>query len=403
MLSPNSHCQPCLACTRNCFDFQPQVAQQADLHDADARWSQPRRLFASALPGFVLGFFTVLDEPSLSTEETYGRLALFVLGSVGGFFVLETVLGISSGLVTALWGAVALHVFYWFSSHTFGDALSSLFGLGDLDWLRWPILSVLAPLTHRLAGPHLLVRAPLPRRDRHGPGHRPRHAGGAAAAGRLAAPGRRRRSRSSSATVAVPADAGQSVLEIAEGCGLAIEAGCRMGVCGSDPVAILEGAEHLSEPEDEERSTLRRLGLAPNTRMACCARVQDGAVAVSLTPERGAPDAGDRPVDYDRSITSVVVLGTGIAGVTAADFVRRGHPDCEIHLVGAGAAPALQPDGHLAHRLRPVRDERASTSSTSSGTTTTGSPPGSTPSPPRSTWPAAACCSAPGSGSSSTG
>jgi len=29
-----------------------------------------------------------------------------------------------------------------------------------------------------------------------------------------------------------------------------------------------------------------------------------------------------------------VVLGTGIAGVTAADFVRRGHPDCEVHLVG---------------------------------------------------------------------
>ncbi|MGW4248504.1 NAD(P)-binding protein, partial [Nocardia sp. NPDC004722] len=32
---------------------------------------------------------------------------------------------------------------------------------------------------------------------------------------------------------------------------------------------------------------------------------------------------------------SVVVIGSGIAGVTAADFIRRGHPDCEIHLVGA--------------------------------------------------------------------
>ena len=30
----------------------------------------------------------------------------------------------------------------------------------------------------------------------------------------------------------------------------------------------------------------------------------------------------------------VVVIGGGIAGVTAADFIRRGHPDCEIHLVG---------------------------------------------------------------------
>jgi nitrite reductase (NADH) large subunit len=31
---------------------------------------------------------------------------------------------------------------------------------------------------------------------------------------------------------------------------------------------------------------------------------------------------------------SVVVIGNGIAGVTAADFIRRGHPHCEIHLVG---------------------------------------------------------------------
>ena len=41
-----------------------------------------------------------------------------------------------------------------------------------------------------------------------------------------------------------------------------------------------------------------------------------------------------RATRYDRSIVSVVVIGNGIAGVTAADFIRRGHPDCEIHLVG---------------------------------------------------------------------
>ena len=40
---------------------------------------------------------------------------------------------------------------------------------------------------------------------------------------------------------------------------------------------------------------------------------------------------------FDRSLKSVVVIGNGIAGVTAADFLRRGHPDCEIHLVGSEA------------------------------------------------------------------
>jgi NAD(P)H-nitrite reductase large subunit len=68
--------------------------------------------------------------------------------------------------------------------------------------------------------------------------------------------------------------------------------------------------------------------------MACVARIQSGPVTVSLTPEPGQPQPG-RVADFDRSIVSVVVVGNGIAGVTAADFVRRGHPDCEIHVVGS--------------------------------------------------------------------
>jgi NAD(P)H-nitrite reductase large subunit len=40
----------------------------------------------------------------------------------------------------------------------------------------------------------------------------------------------------------------------------------------------------------------------------------------------------------------VVVLGNGIAGVTAADLVRRNHPDCEVHVVG-------QESHHLYNRM----------------------------------------------------
>jgi nitrite reductase (NADH) large subunit len=57
-------------------------------------------------------------------------------------------------------------------------------------------------------------------------------------------------------------------------------------------------------------------------------------VTVSLTPQPGTPQQG-RAAAFDRSIVSVVVLGNGIAGVTAADFARRGHPECEIHVVGS--------------------------------------------------------------------
>ena len=55
---------------------------------------------------------------------------------------------------------------------------------------------------------------------------------------------------------------GLSLLEIAEANGLTIEAGCRMGICGADPVAIKDGMENLSAISDDERSTLDRLGLA---------------------------------------------------------------------------------------------------------------------------------------------
>ena len=129
------------------------------------------------------------------------------------------------------------------------------------------------------------------------------------------------------------AEAGLSLLEVAERNGQPLEAGCRMGVCGADPIAVLDGMGCLSPAEEEELNTLRRLGLAANTRMACCARLQSGPVTVSLTPEPGDASA-TTPIHFDRSIASVVVLGNGIAGVTAADFIRRGHPDCEIHLVG---------------------------------------------------------------------
>ena len=55
---------------------------------------------------------------------------------------------------------------------------------------------------------------------------------------------------------------------------------------------------------------------------------------MALKPQPGGTKRGSAK-EFDRSIASVVVIGNGIAGVTAADFTRRGHPDCEIHLVGA--------------------------------------------------------------------
>ena len=147
---------------------------------------------------------------------------------------------------------------------------------------------------------------------------------------------RARGGASSPRASAIVTKPGMTLLEATEAAGLPIESGCRMGVCGADPVCVKDGMEHLSAISDDERSTLDRLGFADNTRMACCARVE-GPVTMAL--EAGEAEGADLSrsriagFSFDRSIERVVVLGNGIAGVTAADHVRRRHPLAQIDLV----------------------------------------------------------------------
>ena len=128
---------------------------------------------------------------------------------------------------------------------------------------------------------------------------------------------------------------GATVLEIAEANGQKIEAGCRMGVCGADPIAIKDG-------HGQPLPRLRRRALdarAPRPRR----QHAHGVLLPRPGPGRGRarrPTRRARPtpsqilrMSFDRSIERVVVLGNGIAGVTAADHVRRRHPECQIDLV----------------------------------------------------------------------
>ena len=93
-----------------------------------------------------------------------------------------------------------------------------------------------------------------------------------------------------------------SLLALAQRESRPIKAGCRMGVCGANPVAVLDGGGCLTAADEDELNTLRRLGFADNTRMACVARIQWGPITVSLCAEPGqtAGRAG-RPATTGRS------------------------------------------------------------------------------------------------------
>jgi nitrite reductase (NADH) large subunit len=137
----------------------------------------------------------------------------------------------------------------------------------------------------------------------------------------------------------VMAKKGDKLLDIAEASQVPIEHGCRMGMCGSDPVRILEGEENLSAMRSAERRTLERLGLGGGCRMACVSRVQ-GPVVVDPHPTLEGPGKSTEPspsavaVDRPRTIGRIVVVGAGVAGVTATEELRRALPDAELTLIG---------------------------------------------------------------------
>ena len=124
----NSHCRPCLGCTKNCYDCNPKVAYIADMNDADQGFRGPRRLFVGAFPGLVLGYFLVPDAGRLSNLEVYGRCAFWIAGTIAIFSILDNVLRLSPNLLPPLFGAAAFTLFYWFGSRKVSAALGTLVG-----------------------------------------------------------------------------------------------------------------------------------------------------------------------------------------------------------------------------------------------------------------------------------
>jgi nitrite reductase (NADH) large subunit len=325
----NSHCQPCVGCTKNCYDFNPRVAYLADLNDDDPSWSAGRKFFIAAFPGLVLGFFKVSDVPKITVPLMYGELALYVGVSVTVFFLLDAFVGVTTHKLTTIYAATALNIFYWFA---FPTIFKSFAGESPPTGVTWAARALVLTLTGAWVVRTYIKEGAFLKR-----------AGAAKAVGGA---GQRSIASHSAAGIGKPevrfvpgdkrivVDRGQTVLEVAEANGLQIEAGCRMGVCGADPVAIVDGMQNISEISDDERATLERLGLAENTRMACCCRIK-GPISVSLDPEQPAQLSPSKlgSLKFDRSVERVVIVGNGIAGITAADYVRRNHPECAIDIV----------------------------------------------------------------------
>jgi nitrite reductase (NADH) large subunit len=334
----NSHCRPCVGCTKNCYDFNPTAAHLADLYDGNPRLAANRKLFAGAMPGLILAFFTqpeFADITATSVLLLYGRILLFVAAGIGVFMAVEAVTGLSSYKLVLVHVVVALNLFYWFVA----PQVMQRFGLGEtpLPYLLQAAVAVLTVVWFLRALPReRLFRDATP-----------------------TAPARDAdrvlrvydEDRAEKVEVAftpgptVLAKGGETLLEVAEANQVNMEAGCRMGMCGADPVRITAGMENLSPVSSAERATLERLGLPAGCRMACSAHVQ-GPVTVVPTadpaalqeePAAVAAEGNGTPAPafaISEDVRRVVVIGAGAAGVNAAIEVRKLHPEAEITLLG---------------------------------------------------------------------
>jgi hypothetical protein len=123
---PNTYCQPCVGCAKNCFDFNPAIALIADQYDKDKTYSNYRRFFAAAFPGLILAFYTIPNPPAIDILSMYAQVAVYMVISIGLFFFLETFLRLTSVQITTLYAAAALNLYYIFNVPIMADTLNQL-------------------------------------------------------------------------------------------------------------------------------------------------------------------------------------------------------------------------------------------------------------------------------------
>ena len=369
----NSHCQPCVGCAKNCYDFNPGTAYLADQYDARRGYRSFRRFFAGVFPGFVLSYYLVPSPPDITMASMVLQMVMYMALSLALFNLLDTAMQAMVNLIPVVFAVAAINIYYWFAAPTVVNTLTG-FGVPLHDSVAWAmrasVLAVSLVWLWRSIQKERLYLADQERQAKKGElkltpiviESLKEFSGKVQPARKLLTPGtvpdlaetpieaakpetKAATERSAEPELCIDPEGkrtglrqGQSLLDAVEACDGKIEAGCRMGVCGADPIAVTEGMEHLSPIGADECATLKRLGCAENTRMACSARLRGkGLVKIELEPHRTSQPTvvvARSPVSVaDPGIRSVVIIGNGIAGVAAAEHARRLHPTCEIHVI----------------------------------------------------------------------
>lgn len=71
---------------------------------------------------------------------------------------------------------------------------------------------------------------------------------------------------------------GYALIDMCEDYDTSILFGCRDGACGACMVKVIEGADHLSPMQDNEKDFLETMAARPDERLACQCKVYGDVV-----------------------------------------------------------------------------------------------------------------------------
>ena len=336
LLVRNGYCEPCLGCQKNCYDFNPRAAIFSDLNDADSRWSEQRKFFIAILPGLIVGFFNGSYNADIVLSE-YLQIMLFPAGlSIGLFYTLHNLLHINFYKLASFFSMSALSIFYWYGTPVVASGLFEVFSLelpeGFISTIQYSVVLIcFAVFIRGLISERQFKQAQqISSQASLGEGVNALKAA-------LSQTGQLIKVEELSTGTQLLMRPGQSLLDTLEDAELPIIPGCRMGMCGSDPVVVTEGFDNLNPPDENELNTLRRLGLEGKARLACCCKPRAGiSIDLDADPTLITVESNDSEgelTEIENKRKQIIIIGNGIAGISTAESIRKIDEDCRIILI----------------------------------------------------------------------
>ncbi len=335
MLVRNGYCESCLGCQKNCYDFNPRAAFFSDIDDSEPEWSEQRKFFIAFLPGLIVAFFNTGFSSEAGFIDYLQQMLFPPMVSVGVFYLLHNLLHINFFRLATVFAMTALGIFYWNGIPVVNAGLDKLFAF-SLDAAVVELLQYSIPAIGLLVVARSLISERQYRQSKQSTSRASLGKGVEVLKSALSHTNSMASvtERASGQQLLVPS--GQTLLDALEDNEIPIMSGCRMGMCGSDPVVIVDGHDNLDPPDENELNTLRRLGLVGKARLACCCRPR-AAITIDMdadpTQYTALEAAADESAPNQPDRQRILIIGNGIAGISTAAHLREQSSDYDIVIV----------------------------------------------------------------------